>query len=145
MKEYERKQLLERVEREGATIGATIPDVIDLQGEDFELRSFVFEVKSLDRVPPGDQDRVDDAKRRLRRERLERKQRLEEADISLEEGERLVESVVGIDRALNALEGLGPADVEAEAEAQHRADEKRWYRFLKRALGHERDAGRGRQ
>jgi hypothetical protein len=135
VKGYERKQLLERVEREGATVGADIPDRIDVQGETVELREFVFEIKRRETVPAGERERVDRAKANLRRERLQRKQRLEDADISREEGEEIVRAIVGIDRALNALEGLGPTNIEAEMEAQERADKKRWMKFLKQALG----------
>ena len=145
MQEYERKRLLERIEREGATVGADIPETVEVQGETVELRSFVFEVKRYDRVPPGETDRVERAKRNLRRERLQRKQRIEDGDITREEGERLVESIIGIDRALNALESLGHTDIEAEQEAKEAADQKRWVRFLQQALGDDdsRQGGRG--
>ena len=146
MKEYERKQLLERVEREGATIGADIPEAIDVQGESVNLQEFVFEIKRRDTVPAGERDRVEQAKRNLRRERLQRKQRIEdeEADISRAEGEELVQSIVGIDRALNALNDLGPTDLEREAAAQEAADQKRWMSFLKQALGRD-SASSGRR
>ncbi|SIQ94545.1 hypothetical protein SAMN05421858_0899 [Haladaptatus litoreus] len=135
MKEYERKGLLERVEREGATVGASIPEEITVQGQDIDLREFVFEIKRRDTVPPGERDRVEQAKTNLRRERLQRKQRLEEGDITHEEGERLVESIIGIDRALNALESLGGTNLEAEEKAKEAADQKRWMSFLQKALG----------
>ena len=135
--EYERKQLLERVEREGATVGADIPEEMTVQGEPVELRSFVFEVNSRETVPSGERERVERAKRNLRRERLQRKQRIEDGDITRAEGETLAEAVVGIDRALNALEQLEPADVEAEAERAEAADRKRWMSFLRQVLGHE--------
>ena len=83
MRSHERKQLLARIEREGATVGASIPETIDVQGE------------------------------------------------------RLVESIVGIDRALNALGDLGTTDIEREADAKDAADRKRWMSFLKQALGNE--------
>ncbi|GAA0661566.1 DUF5788 family protein [Natronoarchaeum mannanilyticum] len=143
MKEYERKQLIERLDREGATVGAEIPERIDVQGEQVELREFVFEIKRRDTIPPGERERVDRAKKNLRRERLERRQKIEEGDITFEEGERLVRSIVGIDRALNGLESLGPTDLEREQQAQEAADRKRWMSFLKQALGHE-DASSGR-
>lgn len=139
MKEFERKQLLERVNREGATIGVDIPDRIDVQGEEVELRDFVFEIKRRERVPDGEKERVDRAKKNLRRERLQRRQRIESGEISSEEGERLAESIVGIERALNTLESLGPTDLEAESEAKEQADRKRWLSFLQKALG--RDQG----
>jgi hypothetical protein len=141
VREFERKQLLERIQREGATVGASIPDEVEVQGETVALREFVFEIKKRETVPSGERKRVERAKKNLRRERLQRKQRVEDDDISYEEGERLVESVVGIDRALNALEQLGPTDLEAEAEKKKAADRKRWMNFLQQALGRDDSAG----
>lgn len=135
MKSYERKQLLERIEQEGATVGAQIPDEIIVQGERLALREFVFETRSRESIPTGERERVEEAKRNLRRERGERRQRLEEGEISREEGESLTESIIGIDRALHALSDLGATDIEAEADASEVADQKRWLSFLKQALG----------
>jgi len=145
VQEYERKQLLAKVEREGATVGADIPERIAVQGEEIDLQEFVFEIKRRETIPSGERDRVETAKKNLRRERLQRKQRLEDedADVSYEEGERLVEAIVGIDRALNALENLSPTDLEREEEIQEMQDRKRWMNFLKKALG-QRDASGGR-
>lgn len=140
MKEYQRKQLVERIGRDGATIGASIPERITVQGQEVDLQEFVFEVKRRETVPPGQRERVEQAKRNLRRERRQRTQRLEEEDITYEEGEALVEGIVGIDRALNALESLEPTDLEAEADARETADRKRWTRFLRQVLGHD-DSG----
>lgn len=140
MKEYQRKQLVERIGRDGATIGASIPERITVQGQAVDLREFVFEVKRRETVPPGQRERVKQAKRNLRRERRQCAQRLEEGDITYEEGEALVERIVGIDRALNALESLEPTDLEAEAEARETADRKRWTKFLRQVLGHD-DSG----
>ena len=145
MKEYERKQLLERIERDGATVGVDIPDRIEVQGEAVDLREFVVEIKRRETVPPGERERVERAKKNLRRERLQRKQRIEDGDVSREEGEQLAQAVIGIDRALNALESLGPTTLEAEMEAQEKADKQRWMNFLEKALGRESDShGTGR-
>ena len=140
MKPYEREGLIERVEREGATVGVRIPEAITIQGQEMRLREFVFETRKKDGIAPDERERVERAKRNLRRERLERKGRLEDADITVAEGEELASSIVGIDRALHALNDLGPADLEREAKAQETADQKRWMSFLKQALGH--DSGR---
>jgi hypothetical protein len=142
MEEFERKQLLERIDREGATIGASIPDRITVQGEEIELQQFVFEMQRRDTIPPGERERVERAKRNLRRDRLQRKQRIEnEADLTFEEGEELAESVIGIDRALGALESLGSErSIEDEEQAQEAADRKRWMSFLKKVLGNEDDS-----
>jgi hypothetical protein len=137
VKEFERKQLVERIDRDGATVGVRIPDRVEVQGEEVELRDFVFEIKRRETVPPGERDRVERAKRNLRRERLERRERIEAGEIAYEEGEALADAVVGIDRALEALESLDGSSVEREAEAQETADTKRWMSFLKQALGRE--------
>ncbi|MCU4718411.1 DUF5788 family protein [Halapricum hydrolyticum] len=137
MQEYQRKQLLERVKREGATVGTAIPEQVDVQGETIDLRSFVFEIKRRETVPAGERERVERAKRNLRRERRKRRRRLESESISYQEGERLAEAIVGIDRALEALESLGPTDIESEKQAKEAADQKRWMSFLRQALGHE--------
>ncbi|MFB6138164.1 MAG: DUF5788 family protein [Halobacteriaceae archaeon] len=146
MKPYERKQLLERVDREGATVGAEIPAEISLDGEPVALREFVFEVQAADRVPTEERERVEQVRTLLRRARLERRNRLEDEETALamsrEEGERLVREIVGIDRALAGLADLGETDLEAEMQAQTVADRKRWRSFLDRALG-EDDGGRG--
>ena len=145
VQEFERKQLLERIEREGATVGADIPDEITVQDEEIDLRSFVFEIQRRETVPRGERERVEQAKKNLRRERLQRKQLLEDGEVSYERGETLADAIIGIDRALNALEQLGPANLEAEARAQEQADKKRWMSFLQKALGHkDADSGTGR-
>ena len=145
MKEYQRKQLLERVGRDGSTVGAQIPNSIEIQGEELDLRTFVFEIKRRETIPPGERDRVDQAKRNLRRERVERHQLIEDNEVSYERGEALAESIIGIDRALNALDQLEPVDLEAEAQRKHAADQKRWTTFLKKALGHEDANSRNRR
>ncbi len=86
VKEFERKQLLERIEREGATVGTQIPDRIEVQGEEIDLRQFVFEIKRRETIPRGERERVERAKRNLRRERLERLQRIEDNEVSYERG-----------------------------------------------------------
>ena len=145
MQAYQRKQLLERIGRDGATVGAEIPDEIEIQGETLDLHEFVFEIKRRETIPPGERDRVETAKRNLRRERTERVDRIENDAISYEEGSDLADAVIGIDRALNALDQLEPVDLEAEAERQAAADQKRWTKFLKKALGHADDTDRRRR
>jgi hypothetical protein len=139
VQEYERKQLLERIGREGSTLGVDIPERIEIQGEEVQLREFVFEIKRRETIPAGERDRVEQAKRNLRRERIERKERIEEGTIDFETGECLASAIIGIDRALDALESLDPESVAAEAKRQEAADTKRWMDFLKKALG--RDDG----
>ncbi|MFB6103706.1 MAG: DUF5788 family protein [Halobacteriaceae archaeon] len=139
MREYDRKRLLERIERAGSTIGASIPDTIELDGDTFELQAFVFETKRQERVSPERQETVDAVKRRLRRAKQRRVDQIEAGTVSEETGERLAEEVIGIDRALTELESLDATDLEAEVTANETADRRRWLSFLDRALG--RDSG----
>lgn len=141
MKEFERKQLLERIEREGATVGVSIPDRISIQGEEIALKEFVFESKRQETIPAGERDRIEQAKRNLRRERLERKQRLETEQLTFEEGEQVANSIIGIDRALAGLSQLEPEAIEAEMNATETADRKRWMNFLKQVLGNDSSSG----
>ncbi|MFB6266329.1 MAG: DUF5788 family protein, partial [Halodesulfurarchaeum sp.] len=70
MQEHERRQLLERIDREGATVGASIPETIEVDEETVDLRAFVFEVKRLETVPEEKRAEVAQTKKRLRRARL---------------------------------------------------------------------------
>ena len=145
MEEYERKRLLERVGRESATVGASIPEELALDGETFPLREFVFEARRADAVTPERREAVEEATRRLRRARTERVTRLEEADLDYATGETLAAEVIGIDRALDALEGVETeTDVEAEAARAEAADRKRWHAFLREATGREESTRGGR-
>lgn len=137
VKAYQQKQLLERIGRDGATVGHQLPEAIEIQGETIDLRAFVFEIKRRETIPPGERDRVETAKRNLRRARIERVEQIEDGAISYEDGVELADEIVGIDRALNALDQLEPVDLEAEAQRQDAADRKRWTRFLRKALGHD--------
>ncbi|WP_207591530.1 DUF5788 family protein [Halomontanus rarus] len=106
MNDRQRRRLLERVDRPSQTIGEDVPDELTVQGTTIDLKAFVFECKRLETIPKHERERIETVKTDLRRERLERKQRIAREDLAVEEGERLVQSIHGIDRALNALEGL---------------------------------------
>jgi len=114
MNEQERRRLLETLRRPSGTVGGDIPDELTVQGTTVDVKAFLFECERLDAIPERERERLESMKRALKRERLERKQRIEREDVSLKEGEALVRSIRGIDRALNALEGLDSADIEEQ-------------------------------
>ena len=136
VREYERKQLLERVERQGATIGASIPDEITIQESSVALRDFVFEIRRRETYPKAERERIRQAKRNLRRARRMRLHTLQEGSISRKQGETLADEIIGIDRALNALDELSP-EIEQEASEHQVESQKRWVRFLKQVLGND--------
>jgi len=148
MKSFERTQLLERIERDSATVGRSIPETVELgdgsNSDQFPLREFVFETKRQETVPNDQREEVEAVKRQLRRERTQRVERLETESLSYETGEELASSVIGIDRALNALDSLESTSLEAEATATQTADTKRWRTFLRKAMGDEPSSSGGR-
>ncbi|MFW6004112.1 MAG: DUF5788 family protein [Halodesulfurarchaeum sp.] len=139
MKPFERDRLLERIDRDGATIGASIPDRLSIAGETVDLAAFVHE-SSAASDGPGE-DRIRDVIRGLRAERTRRRNEIETGEISLERAEELADSILGIDRALTVLESDGETSVEAESERQRRADRKRWLSFLDSVTGEESSRG----
>ncbi len=114
MNERERRELLGKLQRPGRTVGVDLPDEVTVDGTTVDLTELLFEVERLDGIPPAERERVEAAKSALRRERLARKRRIEDDDISYEVGQDLVESVRGIDRAINALEELDTPDIEEQ-------------------------------
>lgn len=139
MKQYERDRLLERIERDGATVGASIPETLTVDGEAVALASFVHEARDGDHP----EDRVEAVIRGLRAERQRRRKQIQSAELSLEDGERLADSILGIDRALTVLQSDGETDIEAESARKRQADHKRWLSFVEKVTGKETSHGGG--
>jgi hypothetical protein len=137
MDEDERQRLLKEVRQKGATIGHQTPEQITVQGREMNLREFVFETRRQGAVPQGERERAEQVKRLLKRERQELARRLEEdTDLSVEEGEELVDKIIGIDRALNALKHLSQAsDYSAKVRQRNIESSKQWVSFVDQILG----------
>ncbi|WP_440989310.1 DUF5788 family protein [Haloarchaeobius baliensis] len=114
MDDETRRDLLHEVRRPSGTVGKDLPDELAVQGTTIDVREFVFACKDLDSIPESERERIDEVETQLRRERLQRTQRLEDGDITEQEGESLVRSIHGLDRALTAIEGLDTPDIEEE-------------------------------
>ena len=125
-----RRELLKRISRGGATIGERIPETVEVGGEPLHLKSFVWETKQQGVVPPKYRDQVQSVRKRLKRERDQRKDRLESDDLTTEEAESLAESIVGIDRALAALKSLREPDLSEHRHQNYIENNKRWVAFL---------------
>jgi len=137
MKEYEREALLERADRDSVSVGTSVPEKVELDGEEFALNEYVFEARA---GGVGGED-LKEKKKLLRRKRKALLDEIREGDMGYDEGERLVERVAGIDRALNILQGTG-GDIESEARASEKADEKRWLDFVKKVTGNDGEDSR---
>jgi hypothetical protein len=130
MDDDERAALLKRINRQGATVGASVPETITIGDEEIELAEFLIETRKLERIPPEIESTITTVKRTLRDERSHRADRLESAPIDRDTAETIADEIVGIDRALNALETIRHPDYGDLSRAQFIQDNKRWVDFL---------------
>lgn len=136
MKPYEREALLERVDRESATIGTSIPERLVLDGDPVALKERIVTLQRRESLSDEDEADRDALLVALRGKRLELRDRLEHGDIDRETGGTLVEEIVAIDRARAALRAVGTdTDIEEEIREQEVADAERWRSFVKRTRG----------
>ncbi|PSQ27571.1 hypothetical protein BRD06_04825 [Halobacteriales archaeon QS_9_67_15] len=133
MNERERQRLLDSTQRKSGTIGEEIPETVTVQGSEVDLREFVFECKRLEAVPDEERERIEEMERKLKRERLARKQRIADDDITYEEGERLVDVIRGLDRAINALEGLDSPSLSEELRRKRIRDAEKLLSLVEQA------------
>lgn len=130
MDDDEREALLQRINRQGATVGASVPETLTIHGDEIELREFLVETRKVDRIPPDTMDVVREATRTLKAERETRIEALESKPLDHERAEAIAAEVVGIDRAINALENIRRPDFADEATSTTIDDHKRWLGFL---------------
>ncbi|MEF8780173.1 MAG: DUF5788 family protein [Haloferacaceae archaeon] len=135
MNEKRREELLARIRRQGATVGASIPETVTVGEAQLPLREFLIETRKVEGVPPDARDLVRDTTRKLNGRREELVARLETAPLEDEEAERIADEIVGIDRAINALENLRRPTYGEETAGEALADHRRWLDFLRTIQG----------
>lgn len=130
MDEETRQELLDRVNSQSATVGARLPETITVGGNELHLPEFLIETRKVEGVPPDARETVNEALVSLRNERKQLIERLKTEDLDVEAAEELAETIVGIDRAVNALENLRRPTFGEEARSASLDDHKRWKNFL---------------
>lgn len=133
MDDHTRRKLLEQVQRPSQTIGEEMPEELTVQSETINLTEFVFECQRLERVSETQREEIADLIRRLLRERLKCKQTLQRSEITEEEGNQLVQRIHGIDRALNALEGIEGPDIEEQQRRKQIEDARELQTLIEQA------------
>jgi hypothetical protein len=128
--ESRRRELLNRIGRQTATIGQRIPETIDVDGEPFELRAFVMETKSQGAIPPSKRESVRAVRSKLKRERERRTSRLESAPLSEDEATRLADTILGLERAVTALGNLSEPDFDGRSAEADLQGTRRWIEFV---------------
>lgn len=131
MDEEEREKLLTRVRRRGATVGARIPETITVGDGELPLREFLIETRKVKGVPPDARELVRETTVELTGRREELFERLETEPLEREEAERIADEIVGLDRAINALETIRRPTYGEEAAESSIKDHKRWLEFLR--------------
>ncbi len=126
----EREELLEAITRKTATVGKQIPETIDIEDQPFDLREFVMETKRQGRVPPERREEVQTVRAKLKAERDRRKDRLASGQITAAEGQELARSIVGIERAINALKNLYETDLNERTREEYVEGTRRWLSFV---------------
>ncbi|QKY15439.1 DUF5788 family protein [Halorubrum sp. CBA1229] len=154
MDESLREELLERVNSRTATIGASVPDTVTIDGAELDLSEFIVETRAIETVPPAVDRKLASVKATLREERRRRLDRLEGAvdageagnggasqtgdanraavpdALDREAAERLADEIIGIDRALNALETIRHPDFADEHRSATLDGHERWLAFV---------------
>lgn len=138
MREYDRAVLLERIEREGSTVGVSIPLELEVDGESHAIRRPILELQGADELSSAERERAGELVRLLTSARAERLDRITAGSVDRERGDAIAEAIAGIDRALNALAQLDAPGVAEQANQRTRVDYERWLAFIREALGHER-------
>lgn len=135
MSEHERWQLLCKLEKEFTFAGVNVPETIEIRGESFPLRSYIFEmVKRKGTIPKEEQEAAYGLIGELKRRKKALIEDIRKAPITREKGNQLLQQIFGIDRAIEILYNLDkpkPSLIE-EAKKARVADEKRWLDLLKK-------------
>lgn len=136
MKEYERQAILDRVDRDSATVGAAIPEEIVLDGESVVLRELVADLSTQSDLSESDREQVQALVIALRQKRAALVSRIEESIEDRETADRVADRIIGVNRALSVLAGIDETEtIEAAMQAQSVADTQRWISFVKEAKG----------
>ncbi|MFB6282943.1 MAG: DUF5788 family protein [Halobacteria archaeon] len=133
MEPFERKELLEKIDRDSSFVGAEIPEKVELDGTELDLSSYVVKVRS-----EGSADDLVEKKKKLRRKRMDLYNRLKDQAGGIEYGEgcEIADKIQGLDRALTSLEQVGRSqELEVEEMAKEKADQQRWKNFLDKIKG----------
>lgn len=130
MDDAERERLLDRLSRSSATVGAKIPETVEIQGTEVNLAELIIETRRVKGIPPEHEDTVADARTALQAERERKLDRLETEDLMLAEGEVLADAIVGIDRAHNALANLRSPSYAEQHQRTSVEDQRRWVEYL---------------
>ena len=140
----EREDYLIKLKKEFAYAGASIPELVSVDGEHLRLRAFVFELAKKKGVPgaltAAELAEIDRVAALVRKKRAAIVRKISAADLTKAEAEGLFRTARGLDRALDTLGRARdpPASVAEEARKAKLQDGRRWLGLVKKVYGKDR-------
>jgi hypothetical protein len=146
LSKYERENLLLKLDKEFAFAGATIPTVVDVDGERIRLKAFAFEMaKKRGRLTPEESAETDRIISLLRKKRREIVSRISNEEMTEARAKELYGVAIGLDRALDTLyeAQLPKPSIKEESMKAKREDGRRWLNLIKKVYSREDTRKRG--
>lgn len=140
----EREDYLIKLKKEFAFAGASIPELVSVDGERLRLRAFAFEIAKRkgapDALPATELAEIDRVAALVRKERDAIVRKISAADLTKAEAEGLFRTARGLGRALDTLDRARepPASVAEEARKAKLQDGRRWLGLVKKIYGKDR-------
>jgi len=111
MDERTRRQFLRKIQQPSTTVGATIPEVVELDGEEIQVRETYFELNRREELSEDDLEQVELVLEVLKRKRRQLVVQIESEDLNREAAEAIVSTVHDLDRAIGAFESMTDAGI----------------------------------
>ncbi len=124
----ERQELMRLMEDPATAVGIQIPGSIIWNGKEIKLRNEIWELTHDESEGERRKKELLEILNNLINEKIER---IRTGDITMEEGEHLVEECVGLERAVDDLQNRN-RDIEEDMKNREIKDHKRWLKFIKR-------------
>ncbi len=137
--EKERKQLLEALHCRLFWVGQYIPHDIELEGKEYPLHEYVWELIHKEEIMEEDKKRIDKCIQLISEKEEEDEKELEESPLTREEAKALYHETAGLLRAIMDLREIEDGTMkESQASFQQKFAEQRvrdaklWLEFLKK-------------
>ena len=132
--EKDKKELIEKLNKPFSLIGKEIPDKMSINGEELELSNIVLNLIRKRVLSEEEIKIVHDLKKILLKKELDDEKNLKDSNLTEEEAKNLYEGILGIKRAILALEGAGKEkkNLKNTYKSDDVEDMKRWIEFLKK-------------
>ena len=141
LSDRDRENYLIKLKKEFAYAGASIPELITVDGEQIRLRSITMEIfRGKGNLSQEELDEADRVAALVRRERNSIVKRIRSADLTKEEAKELFSFAIGLGRALDTLDrAREPKMTVTEAARKAKMEDgRRWFGLVKGIYGKEK-------